>query len=421
MSVDSASLSFQAFYDPGLNSDVFERAKQFRSFMVDAEHRGHYSYRRTLVGPSQAHVAVADDALELPREMLLLGSNNYLDLANHPKVVAAAHEALDRFGCGAGSVALLAGTQLIHRTLEQRLAEFYQRPAAVVFPSGYAANLGTISALLGEGDLALVDLYAHRSLVDGTRLAGCLTKFYGHNDLKQLRRLLERFRAQYAHPWIITDGVFSMDGDVCPLPSLIALAREFGARLLIDEAHAIGVMGPNGRGSEDHFGVVGQTDVIVGTLSKAPAGLGGYLVGSSDLVEWVRHMASPYVFSTNLPAATVAGLLTALDVIEHDVERRQQLRENARYFVQRLRAAGFQIENTESAIVPVILGDELTTRQMTRGLHEHGIFASPVVFPAVGRTRARIRFSVMSSHSRSDLDHVCEVMQKLGRAHGVVA
>lgn len=421
MSIDSASVSFQAFYDPATHVDVVERAKQFRHLMLDAEQRGHYSYRRTLAGPSQAHVAVAADALQEPREMLLFGSNNYLDLANHPQVIAAAHEALDRYGCGAGSVALLAGTQRIHRALEQRLAEFYQRPAAVVFPSGYAANLGTISALLGERDLALVDLYAHRSLVDGTRLAGCLTKFYGHNDLKQLRRLLERFHSQYAHPWIITDGVFSMDGDVCPLPDLIELAREFDARLLIDEAHAIGVMGAQGRGTEDHFDAVGHTDVIVGTLSKAPAGLGGYVVGSRDLVEWIRHMASPYVFSTNLPAATVAGLLAALDVIENDVARRERLRENARYFVQRLRAAGFRIENTESAIVPVILGDELITRELTRGLHEHGIFASPVVFPAVGRTRARIRFSVISSHTRSDLDHVCEVMQKLGRAHGIIA
>jgi 4-hydroxy-2,2'-bipyrrole-5-methanol synthase len=420
MSVDPESLSLHAFYGSNVHPDPFERAKQFYSVLEDARRCGQYSYRRTLVGPSQAHVSVVDDDASQPREMLMFGSNNYLDLANHPQVTAAAREALDCYGYGAGSVALLAGTQQIHRQLEQRLADFYQRPAAVVFPSGYAANLGTISALLGESDLALVDLYAHRSLTDGTRLAGCLTKFYGHNNLKQLRQLLERFRSRYQNIWIITDGVFSMDGDTCPLPDLIAIAGEYGAHLLIDEAHAIGVMGDRGRGTEEHFGLPGQTDVILGTLSKAPAGLGGYLVGNVEVVEWVRHFASPYVFSTNLPAPVVAGLLAALDIIENDPERRKRLKDNARYFVQCLRAAGFLIEGTESAIVPVILGGESVTRQIAKGLHEHAIFACPVVFPAVSKTRARIRFSVMSSHSRSDLDRVSEVMQALGRMHGLI-
>jgi glycine C-acetyltransferase len=421
MSVDSSNLSLHSFYGSNVPSDPIERAKQFLAFMQDAQSRGHYSYRRTLAGPSEAHARVVDGDPNEPREMLLFGSNNYLDLANHPEVTAAAREALDRYGCGTGSVALLAGTQQIHRELEERLAAFYERAAAIVFPSGYAANIGSISALLGESDLALVDLYAHRSLVDGTRLAGCLTKFYGHNDLNQLRALLERFRPRHRNIWIVTDGVFSMDGDVCPLPELIAMAKQYGARLLIDEAHAIGVLGAHGRGTEEHFGCVGETDVIVGTLSKAPAGLGGFLAGSVELVEWVRHNAGSYVFSTNLPAPVVAGLLAALDIIESDAARRTQLQDNALYLVNRLRSAGFLIEPTQSAIVPVILGEELVTRQIAKGLHERGIFASPVVFPAVSKTRARIRFGVMSSHSRADLDRVCDVMQELGRFRGVIS
>jgi glycine C-acetyltransferase len=418
MTVDSRALAHHAFYGPDIESDPEIRARQFYEFMEDAKQRGHYSYRRTLMGPSAAHALVSADASSSASTMRMFGSNNYLDLANHPQVVAAARDALDRYGYGSGSVALLAGTQLIHRTLERRLAEFYCRPAAVVFSSGYAANVGVMSALLGSTDLALVDLYAHRSLVDGTRLAGCLTKFYRHNDLGHLRLMLERFRDQFRNVWIVTDGVFSMDGDICPLPDLLTLAKAFGAKVLIDEAHAIGVMGTSGKGTEEHFECVGRTTVINGTLSKAPAGLGGYMVGSVELVEWVRHFASAYVFSTNLPATTVGGLLSALDIIENDRERRQRLLDNARYLVERLRQLKFVVEDTVSAIVPVILGDELKTRQFAKGLHDHGIFASPVVFPAVRKTRARIRFGVMSSHTREDLDHVCCVMQALGQEYG---
>lgn len=421
MTVDSQVLAFHAFYGPNVDTDPMERAKAFHAFLEDAKERGHYSYRRTLAGPSAAHASVVDVDSEQSREMLLFGSNNYLGLADHPRVIAAARDALERYGYGAGSVALLAGTQLVHQQLEQRIASFYERPAAVVFPSGYAANVGVLSALLGPSDLALVDLYAHRSLVDGTRLAGCLTKFYKHNELAHLRQLLVRFRPAYRNIWIITDGVFSMDGDTCPLPELIALAKEFSARLIIDEAHSIGVMGERGRGTEEHFGVIGQTDVINGTLSKAPAGLGGYVVGSVELVEWVRHFASSYVFSTSLPAPVVGGLLAAFDVIENEPERRERLRENSRYFVSRLREMGFVIEATESAIVPVILGDELVTRQVAQGLHAQGVFASPVVFPAVRKTRARIRFGVMSTHSQADLDRASDAMLTLGRLHGLVA
>lgn len=418
MTIDSRALSHHAFYGPDIETDPETRARQFHAFMEDAKQRGHYAYRRTLAGPSEAHAFVSAGASSPSFSTRMFGSNNYLALANHPQVVAAARDALDRYGYGTGSVALLAGTQLIHRQLEQRLAEFYSRPAAVVFSSGYAANVGVISALLGATDLALVDLYAHRSLVDGTRLAGCLTKFYRHNDLGHLRLLLERFSDRYRNIWIITDGVFSMDGDVCPLPDLIALAKSFGARLLLDEAHAIGVMGACGKGTEEHFDSVGQTTVVNGTLSKAPAGLGGYMVGSVELVEWVRHFASSYVFSTNLPAPIVGGLLSALDIIENDRERRQRLHENARYLVNRLRQLEFVVEDTVSAIVPVILGGELKTRQFANGLNDNGIFASPVVFPAVRKTRARIRFGVMSSHTRDDLDHVCRVMQILGQEYG---
>jgi glycine C-acetyltransferase len=352
--------------------------------------------------------------------MILMASNNYLDLCSDPAVLSAACAALQHYGCGTGSVSLLSGTQDIHHRLEARLADFYGREAAAVFPTGYSVNVGTISALMGPADLALVDMYAHASLIDGAKLAGCLTKFFKHRDTESLRSLLARLRAKYHGVLIITDGVFSMDGDVCRLKELLELKQEFGARLLIDEAHAVGVLGAHGKGTEEYCDAIGQTDVITGTLSKAPGGLGGFVVGSAEVVQYVRHFAGSYVFSTSLPPAVVGGLLAAFDIIEHDHERRERLSDNAAYFVRRLREAGCVVEATVTPIVPVVIGDENVTRRIASDLHDQGIFASPVTFPAVAKTRSRIRFSVMSSHTREELDSVVEAMAVLVGRYGIV-
>jgi len=420
-SVDSTKIAFHDFYKPSADQDVLYKARAFHAFLRDAKARGHYSYRRTLLEASQARPLVLDAATARPRKMILMASNNYLDLANDPTVVAAAQAALTRYGYGSGSVALLAGTQHIHRQLEQRIADFYGREAAAVFPTGYSANVGTLSALLREGDIAIVDMYAHASLLDGTRLSSCLTKFFKHNDMTHLRALLQRVRPDFNGALVVTDGVFSMDGDICRLRELVDLCREYNARLLIDEAHGVGVLGAHGKGTEEHTGALGATDIITGTLSKAPSGLGGYVVGKAEMVEYVRHFAGSYVFSTSLPASVVGGLLAAFDIMEHDDARRRKLTDNAAYFVHRLRAAGFDVGDTETPIVPVIIRDELVTRQIALALDAAGIFASPVTFPAVAKTRSRIRFSVMSSHTREDLDNVVEALQELGTRYGILA
>jgi glycine C-acetyltransferase len=417
--VDSEAINFHDFHRPRHHPDLWHKTREFYSFLLDAKARGHYAYRRTLLEGSTARTLVVDPRTGEPRRMILMASNNYLDLCTDPRVISAARSALEQYGCGSGSVSLLAGTQDIHRRLEARLAAFYGREAAAVFPTGYSVNVGTISALLGPGDLALVDLYAHASLIDGTKLAGCLTKFFKHQDLDHLARLLTRLRQSYHGVLIITDGVFSMDGDVCRLRELIELKEAYGARLLVDEAHAVGVLGEHGKGTEEYAGVLGQTDLITGTLSKAPGGLGGYVVGSAEVVEYVRHFAGSYVFSTSLPAPVVGGLLAAFDLLEHDHARRARLGDNAAYFARRLREAGCVVENTVTPIVPVIIGDELITRKIALDLHDQGIFAAPVTFPAVPKLRSRIRFSVMSSHTREELDYVVDVMQSLLGRHRV--
>lgn len=411
---DELELATERLYEPPPPSgDLLDKARHFSARLDAIRERGHYLFRRPLTTGSGPHVRMLDPALGREREMLLFASNNYLGLATDPRVVEASRRAAEKYGYGTGSVALFSGTTDLHLELEERIARFYRVEAATLFPTGYQANVGTIQALLGEGDAALADLYAHASIIDGVLLSRATLKYFPHNDMAGLDRLLVRLAGRANGKLIVTDGVFSMDGDLCPLDRLAAAARAHGATLLIDEAHALGIAGPTGRGTAEAFGLEGKIDATVGTLSKAPSGIGGYLAGSRALIDYVRHFGRSYIFSTTFPAPVAAGLIEVFRILETDPGPKRKLDENTKYLRDGLHRLGFDTLGSTTAIVPALVPDDLKLRLVCRDLDDEGIYAAPVTFPAVAKGRARIRISVMATHTREDLDRLLDA---LGRA-----
>ncbi|MCK5073904.1 MAG: pyridoxal phosphate-dependent aminotransferase family protein [Bacteriovoracaceae bacterium] len=411
---------FYDFHVEKPRKDILENLKEFETFYTREIERDEYAYRRALKTPTSSNVEVVCKKSEDSSRMIMMGSNNYLDFASDERVVKASKNALEKYGYGAGSVPLLAGTFEIHKELEKRIASFYGRESSAVFSSGYSANLGVISSLIQKDDLILLDMYSHASIVDGTKLTEATVKYFKHNDMDHLEKILKRLRDKFGGVLIVTDGVFSMDGDLCTLDKLIDIKKKYNARLMIDEAHAIGVIGDTGRGTEEYFGLKGEVDVITGTLSKAPAGLGGYVVGSSGLVEYIRHLASSYIFSTGLPPSIVGGLIEVFKIMESDLARMKLLQKNIVYFTTRLRKLGFNIGDTITAIVPVIIGDEDKTKKISCALARSGVFVSAVIFPAVRKTQSRIRFSLMSAHTGNEIEFVLKELETLGREYGVI-
>lgn len=412
------SQTTEALFEPPPESDdLFAKADWFAPQLQAIREGGQYFYRRALAGPPGRTARVLDPETGAARDMLLFSSNSYLGLSTHPKVVEASRAAAEKYGYGSGSVALMSGTTDLHLELEEKIARFYKCEAACVFPTGYQANVGTIQALATARDVILADLYAHASLVDGAQLSEGTLKYFLHNDMANLESLLKRAGKHFRGKLIVTDGVFSMDGDIAPLPELHALARKYGARLLIDEAHALGIIGPNGRGTADMYGLDGQIDLTIGTLSKAPASIGGYLAGSARVVEYVRHFARSYIFSTSIPTPTVAGLIAVFDILETESQHREKLRRNTEYLSAGLKTLGFDTLGSTTAIVPVLISDEHILRAICRELHEQGVYVTPVTFPAVARGRARIRLSVSSEHSREDLDRLLGLLATMKRKY----
>ena len=413
----------ESLYEPPPESnDITEKARFFYPKLLDIQQKGHYTYRRTLASASQHRVTTVDPATGDKRDMLMFASNNYLGLSTHPRVVEAAQKAVVDYGYGTGSVALLSGTSDVHRRLEQKIAEFYRCESAVVFPTGYQANVGTIQAILGADDVAISDMYAHASLIDGVKLSEGTLKYFQHNDMAHLEQTLKRASRFFKGKLIMVDGVFSMDGDVAPLDEIQKLAKAYGASVLVDEAHALGMIGASGRGSAEQFGLEGQIDLTIGTLSKAPSGIGGYLTGKAEIVEYVRHFARSYIFSTSIPVSVAAGLIEVFDIIEHDTDLKNQLRINVEYLLAGFKRLGFDTFGSSTAIIPVLIPDDIKLRKVCKALHERGIFATPVTFPAVAKGRSRIRFSVMATHTREELDTLLNTMSELKQtfalAHG---
>ncbi len=353
------------------------------------------------------------------RSVVNLSSNNYLGLTTHPKLRERALQAIREFGVGSGAVRPIAGTMAIHMALERKLAEFKQVEAVVVFQSGFTANAGTVAAVLGKDDVIISDELNHASIIDGCRLSRAAIKIFPHKDVAAARRILEELpRSQ--RKLLITDGVFSMDGDLGALPELCDLAEEFGCIMMVDDAHASGVFGRNGRGTIDHFGVHGRVDIQVGTLSKAIGVLGGYVAGSRALIEFLYHRARPFLFSTSHPPAVAAACIAAIDVLLEEPELIDRLWENARFFKSGLQALGFDTGLSESPITPVIVGDGAKAMELSDRLFQEGVFAQGIAFPTVPRGKARVRTIVTAEHTREELQYALDAFAKVGRQLGLI-
>jgi glycine C-acetyltransferase len=348
-----------------------------------------------------------------------LSSNNYLGLATHPRLRARAIEAIRELGVGSGSVRTIAGTMEIHLELERRLATFKRTEACVVFQSGFTANAGTVSSILTAQDIVVSDELNHASIIDGCRLSRATIHVFPHKDVEAARRVLRSLPAG-RRILLISDGVFSMDGDLGPLPDLCALAEEFGCIMMVDDAHASGVFGRNGRGTIDHFNLHGRVHVQVGTLSKALGALGGYVAGSRTLIEFLHHRARPFLFSTSHPPAVAAAAIAALDVLLEEPALIERLWENTRFFKTGLTALGFDTGASESPITPVIVGDAAVAMRLSDRLFEAGVFAQGIGFPTVARGRARVRTIVTAAHTREALQFALDAFGKVGRELGVI-
>jgi glycine C-acetyltransferase len=353
------------------------------------------------------------------RQVVNLSSNNYLGLTTHPKLRERALDAIRRYGVGAGSVRPIAGTLEIHMELERRLAEFKKTEAVVVFQSGFAANAGSVAAILGKDDVVISDELNHASIIDGCRLSRASIRVFPHKNVDAARRILTELPTSQ-RKLLITDGVFSMDGDLGALPDLCALAEEFNCIMMVDDAHASGVFGKNGRGTIDHFGMHGRVDIQVGTLSKAFGALGGYVAGSRSLIEFLYHRARPFLFSTSHPPAVAATCLAAIDVLLDEPHIIDQLWDNTRFFKSGLRSLGFDTGLSESPITPVIVGEARLAMALSDRLFEKGVFAQGIGFPTVARDKARVRTIVTATHTRSDLQLALDAFADVGRQLGIL-
>src|SRR5438128_23031 len=350
---------------------------------------------------------------------IMMGSNNYLGLTHHPEVLAAAKEALDEFGSGCTGSRFLNGTLELHCRLEAELAEFFGKEACLVFSTGYQANLGVISGLVGRGDVVFLDKLDHASIVDGAKMSYGDTVRFNHGDLGNLERKLQHVPAGTGI-MIIVDGVYSMEGDIADVPNLLKIAQKFGAALAIDDAHAVGVLGPRGDGTAAHYGLTDEVDLIVGTFSKSLASIGGFAAGSESVIHFLKHNSRPLIFTAALPPANTAGVLAALHILQREPERRECLWQNTRRLQNGLRAIGFHIGATETPIVPVLIGPLEKTFLFWRKLFEAGVFTNPVVPPAVPPSQCRLRTSLMATHKPQQIDHALEVFARLGKELGVI-
>jgi glycine C-acetyltransferase len=375
---------------------------------------GLYRPLRVLESPQAAEVVIGGVSL------VNLSSNNYLGLTTHPHLIEAAVQATREWGAGSGAVRTIAGTQTLHEELERRLALFKKTPAALTFQSGYAVNVGVLSAMLEEGDVVISDKLNHASIIDGIRLTKADRILYEHIDVDDAERALQQARDKgYRRVLLVTDGVFSMDGDIAPLPALVERAENYGAAVMVDDAHASGVLGTNGRGTTDHFGLHGRVALNIGTLSKALGVLGGYIASTQAVRDYLIHKGRPFLFSSSHPPAVVAACIASLDVLEQDTQLIVRLWENTHYFKDNLRALGFDLGRSQTPITPVMCGEAPAAMQLSDMLMERGVFAQGIGFPTVPRGQARVRTIVTATHTREQLDRALEAFADAGKQLGL--
>lgn len=417
MDKDWRKLSLADFYDVP-DVDLFGRAEKFSAWVGTRRENEHLSYRRISTSGSAPVMRVVDPYSGEEREMIYLGSNDYLNLTRHPRTIAAGRAALDKYGAGAGSVPLLGGTLDLHVELEETLARFKGCESAIIFTSGFGSNSGALMAMLGQHDCAILDLYVHASIVDGCKNAK--TEFFRHNDMRSLERVLVQTHGKYRTRLVIVDGVYSMDGDIAPLDKICELAHAHGAYVMVDEAHATGVIGDHGRGTPEHFHIEGKVDIVAGTMSKALGGVGGFIAARTELIELLHYFSRSYMFSTAMPPQVAGSVLEGLRVIEDEPELRERLWANIRHFRDGVKTLGFNTGNAETAIFPLIIGDDWKVDEICRRMQKANIYVNPVLYPAVSKRLSRLRISLMATHTREHLDYTLNVLEDLGREFGVI-
>ena len=395
--------------------DLFQKCRNYTRHK-EAEANGLYPYFKAIESGADAEVMIKG------KRMIMIGSNNYLGLTTHPKVKEAAKKAIDKYGSGCTGSRFLNGTLDIHEELEHRLARFVRKEKALLFSTGFQANLGAISVLVGKDDLILCDRMNHASVIDGCRLAFGRTIKFKHNDMDDLERILTSVEVEEVNgsTLMITEGVFSMEGDLGKLSEIVRLKKKYGFRLLLDDAHGIGYMGSNGRGCAEAWGVERDTDVIMGTFSKSFASLGGFIAAEGDVIDYMKHTARSLIFSASMPPSAVATVLSCLDIMETEPEHRERLWVNTRKMQSAYRDRGFNIGRTESPVVPIIIGDFEKTLIFWKELFEAGVFVNPIISPAVPPDMCLLRTSYMATHTDEELNRVIDIMTKIGTKLGVI-
>ncbi len=398
--------------------NIMERAKEFRQFSEYIDHYQHNTVRRVAFSSSTPIRQVKDNYTGEMRDMIYLASNDYLNLSSHPKVKQAGIDAIRKYGTGAGSAPLIGGTTDCHVQLEKKIAEFKGCESALVYSSGYGSNISTLLSMLDKSDIAIVDALAHASLIDGCKNTNI--KFFKHNDTGHLETVLQRYTTDYRTKLIIIDGVYSMDGDIAKLDEIVRLAKKYDVLVMLDEAHATGVIGKTGHGTIEHFNLKGKVDIVCGTFSKSLGAVGGFVASNAELISLLRFYSRGYMFSASMPPSTAATISAAIDVIQEEPERREKLWRNITYFKKKLLKLGFNIGESETAIFPIIIGDDFIVKEMCKELNDMNIYVNPVIYPAVARKSSRLRLSLMTDHSFENLDKVLEALEFLGKKYKVI-
>lgn len=392
--------------------DLFKKCREYTE-AKEAMRAGYYPYFTPIEATEGTEVMIRG------KRLIMAGSNNYLGLTTHPKVKEASRKALEKYGTGCTGSRFLNGTLDIHEALEEDLADFMGRAASLVFSTGYQTNVGTISALLSRGDLAIVDKADHASIVDGCLLSMAEMRRFKHNDMADLSHVLEEANNN-GGKLIVVDGVFSMEGDIVHLPELMPIAKAHGCRVMVDEAHAIGVLGQGGRGTEEHFGLNGEVDLIMGTFSKSFASLGGFIAAEADVIGYIKHHARALIFSASMSPASVAAVQAALDIIRTEPERRERLWKNMRIMKKELQRMGYDTGMSQTPVIPIIIGDRMKTFAMWKALFEAGLFVNPAIPPAVPPGRGLLRTSYMATHTSEQLSRMLDIYKKVGKQMGVL-
>lgn len=410
---------FEDFITTQIGEDLFDKVKRVNSILSSGVLTGNEGLGMQSLGKTSPICKIKEKNNKI-HDVIMLGSNSYLNMGNNQKVINSAQRALIKYGNGMGAVSNYTGLSDLHRKLEEKIAKFYHTEDAIIFPSGYGTNIGVISAICNKGDVIINDSANHASIFDGSLLSGAEIKIYPHGNIDYLKKILSRLDSSTSGRLIITDGVFSMSGDTAQLDEIVSLAKFYNARVMVDDAHGLGIVGPTGRGTAEKYGLLGKIDLNVGMLSKSPAGLGGYCAASKEIIQYLRLYARTYFFSTALPAAVVGGLIEVFDQFEKDCAGRAELLEKTKYLKSKLIKNGFDVPKGDSAIVPVMVYDEEILFRLHQDLKKEGVYTNIVTYPAVRRKECRLRLCVMKDIEYSHLDKAVEIITRLGKKYNVI-